>query len=550
MRKYDKRNKIYMLIVMVSSVILIVIFSFFIKKVITNGSLVYTIDAGSIMYDNDKNVLKTDEDATLKIKWNDMYYLMYKEEMHSLGKNAIIYNTMKSQMNLYGKYYEVTSLGEDKVIIHEDETIVNTNEPKFFKIDDRKYLIIANSIWTENRDINTGNYLIVELDKKGNAVIYNNSVNLKTIEEITIITSAFEFIVAEERLIIDNEEVNLKKIIGSSNEYVKAEDVEDEEEKEQDNNNEATDNANGTGGNNPTTGNNNGTNQGVGTNGDGTAGGNSNAPGDTTENSNGNGTGEGSGGANDGSGGSGSGGSGGSGGFNEPEKDENELTKEEIDNLIQTTKTTSIVSIKPSVSNIDINYVVYDPLDKYAQVWVEYKNISNNDNSDYQKIILDKSINNLVIDGLKASAQYSLNFYYSYYDDKGNLVKENFDNEIVEMKTPSISVVINKIVNNTIYYIINIDKDYDISSLSVNLNTTSTLGNNIKDSENYYPNGQKTITGSFDLNAHLKNKEELEEGEIQISDSLSGQLVTITLTDIKMNDTPLNTKVWYNTMIP
>ena len=55
------------------------------------------------------------------------------------------------------------------------KTVINSvSDFQFFKLNDRKYLIIANSIWTENRDINTGNYLIVELDKKGNAVIYNS----------------------------------------------------------------------------------------------------------------------------------------------------------------------------------------------------------------------------------------------------------------------------------------------------------------------------------------------------------------------------------------
>ena len=136
MRKYDKKNKMYMFIVLIASIILIVIFSFFINKAITNGKIHYDIDAGSIMYDKDKNLIKIDEDATLKIKWNDMYYLMYKEDMYLLGNNAIIYNPKKSQMNLYGKYYEVTSLGEDKVIVHEDETLVNTNESKFYKIAD------------------------------------------------------------------------------------------------------------------------------------------------------------------------------------------------------------------------------------------------------------------------------------------------------------------------------------------------------------------------------------------------------------------------------
>ena len=230
MRKYDKRNKIYFGIVLVASLILIIIFSFFIAKVIKNGKIEYFIDEGSILYDKDKNLIKLESESVLKIKWNDEYYLMEDKNMYLLGTNSIIYNPSKDIMQLYGKYYEVTSGGEDNVIVYEDETIVRTTESKFLKIADRKYLIIDPVIKTDNGSLNTKNYLIVELDKMGNATLINNEVNLKTFEPTTIITSNYTFDIANEQLTISDQIIDLKKIIGSTNQYVKPEENPDDDE--------------------------------------------------------------------------------------------------------------------------------------------------------------------------------------------------------------------------------------------------------------------------------------------------------------------------------
>lgn len=483
MRKYDKRNKMYMLMVMISSIILIVIFSFFINKVITNGKLVYEIDAGSIMYDKDKNLIKIDEDATLKIKWNDMYYLMYKDDVYLLGKNAIIYNPAKSQMNLYGKYYEVTSQGEDKVIIHEDETLVSTNESKFYKIEDRKYLLIDNTIKTENNELNTNNYLVVELDKQGNALIYNNSVNLKTFKETNIITSTYTFNIAEELLYIDNEEVNLKKIIGSTNEYVK------EEENNKDKENTNNDNKN----NNDNTNNNNGN-----ANGNANNNTNNNNVDNNNDNKNNN--------------------------NNNNNNNDNTLTDDEKNNIISATKTTSIISVSPSVGYINIDYVVYDPLDEYASVYVE---IYDSNNKLVSVSYFDKSANSVVIPNLRANVSYNLIFKYSYYKDS-KLVEEKFDEASVMMGTPSLSLKVSKVTPSRVYYTLYLDKDYELDSLKVNLSTKL-------DDKNI------NLTNSIDKST-LSNKDKIE-GYFE-SDEW-GKYVTIYLSDVRYKDYLLDVDVSY-----
>lgn len=466
MRKYDKRNKIYFGIVLVASLILIIIFSFFIAKVIKNGKIEYFIDEGSILYDKDKNLIKLENESVLKIKWNDEYYLMEDKNMYLLGTNSIIYNPSKDIMQLYGKYYEVTSGGEDNVIVYEDETVVRTTESKFLKIADRKYLIIDPVIKTENGSLNTKNYLIVELDKMGNATLINNEVNLKTFEPTTIITSNFTFDIANEQLTISDQIIDLKKIIGSTNEYVKPEDKpsDGEDDNSSDNN----------------TGNNDG-NTSEGGNNEGQTGGDNN---------------------ND---------------------DEN------IDDIIDKTKTTSIISVNPSVGNISIDYVIYDPLNEYESVFVEVRD----DNNTLVSVgYFDKMNTNFIITGLKANITYNLTFKYVYYRE-GVRVEEKFDEASVTVGKPSISLRVDKVTSKTIYYTVLLDKDYSLDTLTVNL---------VSDLED---GSQINLYNTFDSNT-LANKESVS-GSFNYSNI--GQFATLYINNVKFSGYPIDIDAKYKVVM-
>lgn len=466
MRKYDKRNKIYFGIVLVASLILIIIFSFFIAKVIKNGKIEYFIDEGSILYDKDKNLIKLESESVLKIKWNDEYYLMEDKNMYLLGTNSIIYNPSKDIMQLYGKYYEVTSGGEDNVIVYEDETVVRTTESKFLKIADRKYLIIDPVIKTENGSLNTKNYLIVELDKMGNATLINNEVNLKTFEPTTIITSNFTFDIANEQLTISDQIIDLKKIIGSTNEYVKPEDKpsDGEDDNSSDNN----------------TGNNDG-NTSEGGNNEGQTGGDNN---------------------ND---------------------DEN------IDDIIDKTKTTSIISVNPSVGNISIDYVIYDPLNEYESVFVEVRD----DNNTLVSVgYFDKMNTNFIITGLKANITYNLTFKYVYYRE-GVRVEEKFDEASVTVGKPSISLRVDKVTSKTIYYTVLLDKDYSLDALTVNLVSDLEDGSQIK------------LYNTFDSNT-LANKESVS-GSFNYSNI--GQFATLYINNVKFSGYPIDIDAKYKVVM-
>lgn len=441
MRKYDKKNKIYMGIIMIFSIILIIIFSLFIAKVISNGKIEYYLDNGSILYDKDKNLIRIEDEAVLKIKWNDQYYLNYQDDVDLLGSNPIVYNPTKNVMQLYGTYYEVTSLGEDKVIVHNDETIVKTVDSKFYKIADRKYLLIDPSIKTEDEQLATSNYLIVELDTLGNAVLYNNSVNVKTFKPTTLVTSTYSFDIANEKLIYGEDEIDLKKIIGSTNKYVEATD--DEQGLDDEENSTTENGGNGQGGNQVVT---------------------------PPETNNGGGNGTDDNGADDTGEGNGSGGA--------------------IDEIIDATRTTSVISVTASVGYITVDYVVYDPLDEFESVFVE---VRDNTGNLVSVCYLDKASTNFVITGLKPNIKYNLSFKYRYYDDNNQIVEQEFDNTNITVGTPTISITIDKVTSSRVYYTINLDKDFKLSGLRVNLNSDLDDGSKVSMHNDY---GSSDLSGN------------------------------------------------------
>ena len=239
-RKYDLRNKRNFVIIIILMIAIICIFSLFIHKYKKASKVLYKIETGCIIQDVNKNYLNTSEDAELRIRWNDNYYLIYQDKKVNLGKKVIVYNTTTETIDLYGKFYEINSDG--KIISHNAKTsITNLNEPRFYKLDDREYLLIDKSIVSSDRSINANNYLLVELDKLGNAKLSNHTLNLKTISSTTLVTSNYKFDIANEKLIFNTLEIDLKKIIGSTNQY-KEEEKEEDNSKKGNNNNQRTGN--------------------------------------------------------------------------------------------------------------------------------------------------------------------------------------------------------------------------------------------------------------------------------------------------------------------
>ena len=191
-RKYDIRNKKNFIVILVLSIAIICVFSLFIYRYSKASKIEYIVDSGSVLQDVNKNYISLDDDAILKVRWDGSYYLVYNDEKIMLGKKVISYNTITGGMRLYGTFYEISSDG--KIVENRNETILpNTTDSKFYKLDDREYLLIDRTISSDDNSIEASNYLLVELDKAGNAKLSNNKINLKTISPTKLVTSKYVF---------------------------------------------------------------------------------------------------------------------------------------------------------------------------------------------------------------------------------------------------------------------------------------------------------------------------------------------------------------------
>jgi hypothetical protein len=407
-RKYDGKNKRSFIIIVVVAIFIVCIFSLFIYKYNKTSKIQYKIEAGTVLQDVNRNYITVDDDAVLKIGWNDDYYLLYNDEKIVLSENVIAYNTLTGGMKLYGNFYEILSDG--KIVEHKNETVLaNTTDAKFYKIDDREYLLVDRKISSKDNSIEAGNYLLVELDKAGNAKLSNDKVNLKTITSTILVTSKYTFDISNELLNFGEYDIDLKKIIGSTNQYVPEEEVDDGKG---DKDTEEEDNEIGAG------------------IGNGQVGG----PGNIVNN---NDTG----------------------------------SVPDMDEILDKVKMTSVISVVEGLTQIDVNYVIYDPYNEYKSVYVEVISSGKID-----VVYLSKTDTHLVLNNLNADTLYKLNFIYTstVTDNEtgtSEVIPYTFDQFELKTLKPKYSISINKIskVYNTLTYRVDLEKGFNISKVNVNL---------------------------------------------------------------------------------
>lgn len=375
----------------------------------------YKISLNNVVYDKEYNYISLKKDAVLKKEWDEKYYLYEnkKSRKYELGIVPVFYDKSKNEVSIFGNIYQVFPSGETAE--KTEKTVVNNLEDfSFFKLSDRQYLVIGNTI--KNESFSTKNYLLVSIDRAGNATLLNNNVNIKTINPLVLWIGDIKFDIANEKLIIGEDKIDLKKINGSTNEY-----VEKEEEKKEE---QTVIPPSSEGGNNT---NNNGNN-------DGNNNANNNA---STSNS----------------------------------QIYNEIINQiiNISGLVSNTtnktnlyKNISLRGIGVGASYLDVNYSVIDPEDKYLSVFLSLEDEQNNVNYYY----LSKEASHYRISGLKPNKQYKISINYI---EKGNSSSIVADTVMALTSTDPTSVRITKINGTKLTYKIKMYSEYEFASASVAL---------------------------------------------------------------------------------
>lgn len=455
-RKYDLRNKKSFIIILILAILVIGVFSLFIYRYNKASKIVYSVETGSVVQDTNKNYLKIEQDAELKIRWNGNYYLVYQTKKIPLGKRVIIYNEITGKLNLYGDFYEIQEDG--KIVKHQSETVLpNTTQTKFYKLADREYLLVDREIKSSDNFTKASNYLLVELDKMGNAKLSNNKINLKTITETVLVTSKYQFDINNEILNFGKYDIDLKKIIGTSNQYKPPEKGSNETD---------------------------GSNQSGGTTDGNTTGNNQNGTGIGNGVGNGTGTGTGTGVINN----------------NPPGEDTN------LEEIKSKTKMTSIINFYAGLTQINVDYVVYDPYNEYKSVYAEVMKAGK-----LEVIHLSKTDTHIVFNDLLPDTEYEISFVYTTTDTNGELVRNTFDRLTLKTIKPTYSIEVNRIssVTSTITYKINLQNGYKINKANVNLafsyfeidpeSGVSTKKQASLDKSVTIPENVSSVLGTFDI---------------------------------------------------
>lgn len=469
MRKYDMKNKRNIGIIIGISIIIIIMFSLIIRFFFTMNREEYTVTSGSVVFDKDKTLIKLDNDGIIKTKWKGEYYLIYNDKNYELGNTALAFNENTTEIKLYGRYYEISSGSE--INITSDETVIsNSLITKFYKLADRKYLIVDKEIKSLDNLLSTTDFLLVELDKAGNATLTNHKVNLKTFSETSIVTSNYTFDIANEILTYGSDKIDLKKIIGTTNEYEKEDLIPDESDNINDNISNIVVNGNGTG----------------------------------TGDSSGTGSGSGSVGTGEGTGSSGGTGS-------EDSSSGNNGSNTAIEEIKKESKHTSVISVTSAIDKIIIDYVIYDPYKEYTSVYMEVKE-SNSDK--VETIYLNSNNTRYELKDILPNTKYNLKFKYTTLEDEQEVTKE-FASTDISTKKPSLSLKVTRTRVGEITYVVTTDNSYSLDTATLVVTITDNKTGEIR-------------TKSYDINISNNTSSTVKVDKISDGDIVELKLIDVT----------------------
>lgn len=221
MRHFGRSNKIAFVVFAALIIGSVAALSLVVLKNVGEKPAYSTASAGSYIYTTSDDVIVLDADAQIQKKWDKNYYII--EDRHSsvnLGKHPMIYDPAARSLVLCGRSYRIEIDGS--LAKHEDDiTLTDFNTDSLYKLQDRLYVMIGQDINSNDNTINSKGFMRVSLDKMGNAMFSSLTTNSKTISPIVLISGEIYFDVSSELLYSNGLEMNVRKVIGSTNEYTK-----------------------------------------------------------------------------------------------------------------------------------------------------------------------------------------------------------------------------------------------------------------------------------------------------------------------------------------
>ena len=125
----------------------------------------------------------------------------------------------------------------------------------------------------------------------------------------------------------------------------------------------------------------------------------------------------------------------------------------------------SIGVIEASVSTIKVNYNVFDPNNEYTTIYLE---VTGGNIIEPQRYYLNKESNNTTIRDLNANTNYNISLKYTVNVD-GSATTMTEDVITVRTKQPNIELKITKVTSNSISYYLKTDSEYRFDKATLNV---------------------------------------------------------------------------------
>ena len=219
MRAFEKKNIATFSVFGVLVLAAVIALSFVVINYVNNDDSKLAITSGSLIFADDDSIVEIVGDGELTKKWDKKYYL--NDETHKsvcVGINPVVYTKNDSTVDLLGEVYRIypdgTTLKYQNGIL-----ITNVKENSLYKLQDRNYVFIGSEIYSYQPGFTAKDFMKIKVAKNGNALLQSQGLNSKTIEHVLLVSGELYFDVGSELLYSNNIEINLRKVIGSTNEY-------------------------------------------------------------------------------------------------------------------------------------------------------------------------------------------------------------------------------------------------------------------------------------------------------------------------------------------
>lgn len=219
MRAFEKKNVATFSIFGVLVLAAVVALTFVVINFVSNDSSKIAVESGSLIFADNDSIIEITGNGELTKKWDNNYYLS-DDILHSesVGKNPVIYKASANSLNLLGECYRVYPDGTTLKYNNGTE-ITDTKESALYKLQDRNYVFVGSEVYSFEPGFNAKDFMKIKVAKNGNALLQSQGLNSKTINHVLLVSGELYFDVGSELLYSNNIEINLRKIIGSTNEY-------------------------------------------------------------------------------------------------------------------------------------------------------------------------------------------------------------------------------------------------------------------------------------------------------------------------------------------